>query len=52
MLRNSALNNNNPGSPEKSHILLSNAKTEKVKINDAVLTSSVEEKLLGVTLDS
>ena len=52
MFRNSALNNNNPGSQGKSHILLSNAKTEKVKINDAVLTSSVEEKLLGVTLDS
>ena len=33
-------------------ILLSNKKTEKVKINDVVLTSSVEEKLLGITLDS
>ena len=36
----------------KSHILLSNKKTEKVKINDVLLTSSVEEKLLGTTLDS
>ena len=33
----------------KSHYLLSNKKTEKVKINDVVLTS--EEKLLGITLD-
>ena len=33
-------------------VLLSNKKTEKVKINDVVLTSSVEEKLLGITLDS
>ena len=40
------------GNPGKSHILLSNKKTEKVKINDAVLTSSVEEKLLGITVDS
>ena len=38
--------------PGKSHILLSNKKTEKVTINVVVLTSSVEEKLLGVTLDS
>ena len=38
--------------PGKSHILLSNKKTEKVKIDDAVLPSSVEEKLLGITLDS
>ena len=38
--------------PEKSHILVSNKKTEKVKINNVVLTSNVEEKLLGVTLDS
>ena len=38
--------------PGNSHILLSNKKTEKVKINDVVLTSSVEEKLLGITLDS
>ena len=36
----------------KSHILLSNKKTEKVKINDVVLTSSVEKKSLGITLDS
>ena len=38
--------------PGKSHIMLSNKKTEKVKINDVVLNSSVEEKLLGITLDS
>ena len=38
--------------PGESHILLSNKKTEKVTINVVVLTSSVEEKLLGVTLDS
>ena len=38
--------------PEKSHILLSNKKTEKVAINDAALTSGVEEKLLGFVLDS
>ena len=36
----------------KFHILVSNKKTEKVKINDVVLTSSVQEKLLGITLDS
>ena len=35
----------------KSHTLLSNKKIEKVKINDVVLTSSVEKKLLGITLD-
>ena len=38
--------------PGKSHILQSNKKTEKVNINDVVLTSNVEEKLLGITLDS
>ena len=38
--------------PGKSHILVSTKKTEKVKINDVVLTSSFEEKLLGITLDS
>ena len=38
--------------PGKSHILLSNKKTDKMKINDVVLTSSVEEKLFGITLDS
>ena len=38
--------------PGKSHILRSNKKTEKVNINDVVLTSNVEEKLLGITLDS
>ena len=37
---------------EKSHILLNNKKTEKVTINDAVVTSSVEEKLPGITLHS
>ena len=45
-------NNYMKANPGKSHILLSNKKTEKVKINDVVLTSSVEEKLLGITLDS
>ena len=38
--------------PGKSHILLSNKKTEKVKINDGVVNSTVEEKLLSITLDS
>ena len=38
--------------PGISHILLSNEKTEKVMINDSVLTSSVEDKLLGITIDS
>ena len=38
--------------PAKSHILLRNKKTEKVTIKDVLLTSSVEEKLLGITLDS
>ena len=38
--------------PVMSHILLSNKKTEKVTINNVVLTSSVEKKLLGITLDS
>ena len=38
--------------PGNSHILLSNKKTEKVKIYDVELTSSVEEKLLGITLNS
>ena len=45
-------NNHMKANPGKSHFLLSNKKTEKVKINDVVLTSSVEEKLLGITLDS
>ena len=45
-------NNHIKANPGKSHILLSNKKTEKVKIYDVVLTSSVEEKLLGITLDS
>ena len=38
--------------PGKSRILLSNKKTEKVKINDGVVNSTVEEKLLSITLDS
>ena len=38
--------------PGKSHILLSNKKIEKVKINNVVLISSVEEKSLGIILDS
>ena len=45
-------NNHMKANPGKSHILLSNMKMEKVKINDVVLTSSVEEKLRGITLDS
>ena len=44
--------NHMKANPGKSNILLSNKKTEKVKINDVVLNSSVEEKLLGITLDS
>ena len=32
--------------------LLSNKRTEKVKINDVVLTSSLEKKLLGITINS
>ena len=38
--------------PGKSRILLSNKKTEKVKINDGVVNSTVEEKLLSIILDS
>ena len=38
--------------PGKVHIFPSNMKTDKVRINDLVLTSNVEEKLLGITLDS
>ena len=34
------------------HTLLSNKRTEKLKINDVVLNSSVENKLLGIILDS
>ena len=37
--------------PGRSHILRSNKKAEKVTINDVVPTSSVEEILLGITLD-
>ena len=45
-------NNHMKANPGKSHILRSNKKTKKETINDVVLTSSVEEKLLGITLDS
>ena len=45
-------NNHMKANPGNSHILLSNKKTEKVKIYDVELTSSVEEKLLGITLNS
>ena len=45
------VNNHMKAIPEKSHILLSNKKTEKVTINDSVLTSSVEDQLLGITID-
>ena len=45
-------NSHMKANPGKSHILLSNKETKKVKINNVVLTSSVEEKLLGITLDS
>ena len=45
-------NNHMKANPGKSHILLSNKKTEMVKINDVVLTSCLEEKLLRITLDS
>ena len=45
-------NNHMKANPVMSHILLSNKKTEKVTINNVVLTSSVEKKLLGITLDS
>ena len=45
-------NNYMKGSPGKPHILVNNKNTENVAINDVVLTSSVEEKLLGTTLDS
>ena len=38
--------------PVNFHILLSNKKTEKVTINDVILTSSADDKLLGVTLNS
>ena len=38
--------------PGRSHILLSNKKTEKLKIKSVVFTSSFGEKLLGITLDS
>ena len=37
--------------PGKSHIFLSNEKTEKVPTNYVVLASSVQEELLNITLD-
>ena len=42
----------NENQPRMPHTLLSNKRTEKVKINDVVLNSSVENKLLGIILDS
>ena len=45
-------NDHMKANPGKSHILLSNKKTEKVTINDIVLTSSVDKELLGFTFDS
>ena len=42
----------NENQPRMPHTLLSDKRTEKVKINDVVLNSSVENKLLGITLDS
>ena len=45
-------NNHVKANPGKSYILLSNKKTEKVTISDVLLISSVEEKLLDITLDS
>ena len=45
-------NNRMKANPGKSHILLSNKKAGKVAIDCVVLTSSVEEKLLAITLDS
>ena len=44
-------NNHMKANPGRSHILRSNKKAEKVTINDVVPTSSVEEILLGITLD-
>ena len=38
--------------PRKTYILLSNDETEMVTISDIVLTSSIAEKLLGITLNS
>ena len=45
-------NNHMKANSGKSHILLGNKKTEKMKVNNVLLTSSVEEKLLDITLDS
>ena len=42
----------NENQPRMPHTLLSNKRTEKLKINDVVLNSSVENKLLGIILDS
>ena len=44
--------NHMKGSPGKPYILVNNKNTENVAINDVVLTSNVEEKLLGITIDS
>ena len=44
-------NNHMKANPGRNHFFLSNKKIEKVNINDVVLTSSVQEKLLGITLD-
>ena len=45
-------NNHMKANPGKPHVLLSNKKIEKVKINHVALSSSVEEKLLGITINS
>ena len=45
-------NNHMKTNSGKSYILLGNKKAEKMKINNVLLTSSVEEKLLDITLDS
>ena len=45
-------NNHMKANSGKSHILLGNKKAEKMKINNVLLTSSVKEKLLNITLDS
>ena len=38
--------------PNESHPWKSHRKGDEIKINDVVLTLSVDEKLLGITLDS
>ena len=45
-------NNHMKANPWKSHMVISNKKAENVTINNVVLTSSVQEKLLGITLDA